>query len=43
MANREVADYGAGSDLPLITVAGCYLLAMACWLAVDPTKRLSES
>ena len=29
--------------MPLITVAGCYLLAMACWLAVDPTERLSES
>lgn len=27
-------------DLPLLTVAGCYLLAAVCWLAVDSTKRL---
>jgi nitrate/nitrite transporter NarK len=25
-------------DLPLMTVAGCYVLAAACWLAVDTTK-----
>lgn len=30
-------------DMPLLTVAGCYLLAMACWLAVDPTERLARS
>jgi sugar phosphate permease len=29
-------------DLPLMTVAGCYVLAAVCWLAVDPTKGLSE-
>ena len=30
-------------DLPLFTVAGCYLLAAACWLGINPTERLSES
>jgi sugar phosphate permease len=30
-------------DLPLMTVAVCYLLAAACWMAVDSTKRLAES
>ena len=29
-------------NLPLMTVAGCYVLAAVCWLAVDPTKRLYE-
>ncbi len=29
-------------DLPLLTVAGCYVLAAACWLAVDSTKRLRQ-
>jgi nitrate/nitrite transporter NarK len=29
-------------ELPLWTVAGCYLLAMVCWLAVDPTERLAK-
>jgi sugar phosphate permease len=29
-------------ELPLWTVAGCYLLAMACWFAVDPTQRLAK-
>jgi sugar phosphate permease len=29
-------------DLPLLTVAGCYLLAAACWLAVDSTRRLRQ-
>jgi ACS family glucarate transporter-like MFS transporter len=27
-------------DLPLMTVAACYVLAAVCWLAVDSTKRL---
>jgi ACS family glucarate transporter-like MFS transporter len=30
-------------DMPLWTVAGCYLLAMVCWLAVDPTERLTRA
>jgi nitrate/nitrite transporter NarK len=30
-------------DLPLLTVAGCYLLAAACWLGIDPAERLSNS
>jgi ACS family glucarate transporter-like MFS transporter len=30
-------------DMPLLTVAGCYLLAMACWLAVDPAEQLAPA
>ena len=27
-------------ELPLWTVAGCYVLALLCWLAVDPAQRV---
>ena len=30
-------------DLPLLTVAGCYLLATACWLGINPAERLTAS
>ena len=29
-------------DLPLLTVAGCYLLAAVCWLGVNPEHRLGD-
>ncbi|HUI05883.1 MAG TPA: MFS transporter [Verrucomicrobiae bacterium] len=30
-------------DLPLLTVAGCYLLAAVCWLGINPAERLADS
>ena len=33
----------AAWDVPLLTVAGAYLVSAACWLLVDPTKRMTES
>jgi len=28
-------------DLPLLSVAGCYLVAAACWLGVDPREAIA--
>jgi MFS transporter, ACS family, glucarate transporter len=29
-------------NAPLLTVAGCYILAALCWLAIDPLQRLED-